>query len=90
MHARNAALVTLGNFEDDLDKVKDCDLIIEAIVERLDVKRALFEKLEKLAAPHAVIASNTSGYGSRTCSSAATSCSARTSWSRTSSTRRAT
>jgi len=61
MHARNAALVTLGNFDDDLDKVKDADLIIEAIVERLDIKRALFDKLEKLAAPHAVIASNTSG-----------------------------
>ena len=32
MHARNAALITIGNLEDDLDKVKDCDLIIEAII----------------------------------------------------------
>jgi len=61
MHPRNAILVSTGNFDDDLGKVADADLIIEAIVERLDVKQALFEKLEKLAAPHAVIASNTSG-----------------------------
>ncbi|HSN29814.1 MAG TPA: 3-hydroxyacyl-CoA dehydrogenase/enoyl-CoA hydratase family protein [Kofleriaceae bacterium] len=57
---RNALLIQTGNFDDDLAKVADCDLIIEAIVERLDIKRALFEKLEKLA-PHAIIASNTSG-----------------------------
>src|SRR6185295_3831703 len=61
MHARNAALVSIGNFDDDLGRVGDADLIVEAIVERLDIKQALFEKLEKLAAPHAVIASNTSG-----------------------------
>ena len=61
MHPRNAILVEIGNFDDDLPRVKDCDLIVEAIVERLDVKRALFDKLEKLAAPHAIIASNTSG-----------------------------
>jgi 3-hydroxyacyl-CoA dehydrogenase len=61
MHPRNAQLISIGNFDDDLGKVGDVDLIVEAIVERLDVKQALFEKLEKLAAPHAVIASNTSG-----------------------------
>jgi 3-hydroxyacyl-CoA dehydrogenase len=61
MHPRNALLVSIGNFDDDLGKVAEADLIVEAIVERLDIKRALFEKLEKLAAPHAVIASNTSG-----------------------------
>ena len=60
-HQRNALLITTGNFDDDLDKVKDCDLIVEAIIERLDLKQALFAKLEALMAPHAVIASNTSG-----------------------------
>ena len=61
MHPRNAQLISIGNFDDDLARVGDADLILEAIVERLDIKQALFEKLEKLAAPHAVIASNTSG-----------------------------
>src|SRR5450432_2820738 len=61
MHVRNELLITTGNFDDDLAKVKDCDLIIEAVVERIDIKRALFEKLEKLVAPETIIASNTSG-----------------------------
>ncbi len=59
-HPRNQILVGVGNFESDLGKVASCDLIVEAVVERLDIKRALFEKLEKLA-PHAIVASNTSG-----------------------------
>src|SRR5688572_13592053 len=61
MHPRNAILIETGNFEDDLGKVSDCDLIVEAIIERLDLKQALFEKLEKLVPAHAIIASNTSG-----------------------------
>jgi len=61
MHPRNAQLISIGNFDDDLGRVAEADLIIEAIVERLDVKQALFARLEQLAAPHAVIASNTSG-----------------------------
>lgn len=61
MHARNSILIETGNFDDDLARIRDCDLIVEAVVERLDIKQALFEKLEKLAAPHAIIASNTSG-----------------------------
>src|SRR4051794_6631701 len=60
-HVRNAVLITTGNFDDDLGKIADCDLIVEAVVERLEIKQALFEKLEKLAAPHAIVASNTSG-----------------------------
>jgi len=61
MHQRNAQLITIGNFDDDLAKIGDCDLIVEAIIERLDLKQALFTKLEKLAKPDAIVASNTSG-----------------------------
>src|SRR2546421_85156 len=56
-----APLVTIGNFEDDLPKLKDCDLIIEAVVESLDIKRSLYEKVEQHRRPGSVIASNTSG-----------------------------
>ena len=56
-----AALVSVGNFEDDLAKLKDCDLIIEAVVENLAIKRQLYEKVEQHRRPGAVIASNTSG-----------------------------
>jgi len=56
-----AALVSVGNFEDDLASLKDCDLIIEAVVENLEIKRSLYEKVELHRRPGAVIASNTSG-----------------------------
>src|SRR5207244_3258874 len=44
-HPRNAIRIATGNFDDDLGTVADCDLVIEAVVERLDIKQALFEKL---------------------------------------------
>src|SRR3989454_4105669 len=56
-----ATLVTLGNFEDDLAKLKDCDLIIEAVVENLEIKRSLYEKVEQHRRPGSILASNTSG-----------------------------
>src|ERR1051326_2168664 len=56
-----SSLISIGNFEDDLPQLKDCDLIIEAVVENLDVKRHLYEKLEQHRSPGAIIASNTSG-----------------------------
>ncbi len=59
--ADGAALVTIGNFEDDLAKLKDCDLIIEAVVENLEIKRGLYEKVEQHRRPGSVVASNTSG-----------------------------
>jgi len=59
-HPSNARLVEIGNTEDDLGKLAGCDLIIEAIIEKMGPKRALFERLEA-AAPHAIVASNTSG-----------------------------
>lgn len=57
----NADLIMLGNFEDDLHKIKDCDFVIEAVVENLDIKHKLFAEVEKHRKPTAVIASNTSG-----------------------------
>jgi 3-hydroxyacyl-CoA dehydrogenase len=57
----SAALITPGNFEDDLAKVADCDWIIEAVAENLEIKRGLWKKVEALRQPHAVVSTNTSG-----------------------------
>jgi 3-hydroxyacyl-CoA dehydrogenase len=56
-----ASLVTIGNFEDDLGKVTDADWIIEAVVENLDLKRALLRKVDSLRRPGTIITTNTSG-----------------------------
>ena len=56
-----ATLVTVGNFDDDLPKLKDRDLIIEAVVENLDIKRQLYERVEQHRRPGSIVASNTSG-----------------------------
>ena len=52
--------IEIGNIDDDLAMVGDCDLIIEAIVERLDIKRQLYKNLEPLIKEDAIVASNTS------------------------------
>jgi 3-hydroxyacyl-CoA dehydrogenase len=57
----NAKLIKAGNFTDDIEKLKDCDLIIEAVVENLDIKHKLFTEVDKHRKPGAVIATNTSG-----------------------------
>jgi 3-hydroxyacyl-CoA dehydrogenase len=56
-----ARMITLGNFEDNLAWVKDCDWIIEAVTEDRKVKRALLEKVQQFRAPGAITSSNTSG-----------------------------
>ncbi len=56
-----ARLVEVGNFEDDLERLADADWIIEAIVERLDIKRQLFEKVDKYRKPGSIVSTNTSG-----------------------------
>ncbi|MGK0294964.1 MAG: 3-hydroxyacyl-CoA dehydrogenase, partial [Ulvibacter sp.] len=53
--------ITIGNLEDDIAKIKDADWIIEVVVERLDIKKIVFEKLEKYRTPGTLITSNTSG-----------------------------
>jgi len=55
-----ARLVETGNVEDHLGKLKDCDLIIEAIIERLDLKQALYDKIEAVRKDGSFVSSNTS------------------------------
>ena len=57
----NAKLVSIGNLEDDLDLLKGVDWIIEVVVERLDIKQSVFEKIESVLTPGTIITSNTSG-----------------------------
>lgn len=56
-----ASLIAVGNFEDNLAWLKDCDWIIEAVTEDRAIKRALLEKVQPLRAPGAIVSSNTSG-----------------------------
>jgi len=57
----DAALIEQANYEEHLDKLKDCDLIIEAIAERMDWKLDLYKRIAPAVAQHAIVASNTSG-----------------------------
>jgi len=59
--AEDAARITPANYEEHLDLLKDCDLVIEAIAERMDWKLDLYHKIAPFVAPHAILASNTSG-----------------------------
>jgi 3-hydroxyacyl-CoA dehydrogenase len=61
MDVDRAAAIEIGNLEDDLAKLATCDLVVEAIIEQLEPKRSLFERLEKLLPEHTIVASNTSG-----------------------------
>lgn len=56
-----ASRITTGNTEDDMPKIKDCDWVIEVVVERLDIKQKVFEQIEKFRKPGTLITSNTSG-----------------------------
>ncbi|CAN4279166.1 3-hydroxyacyl-CoA dehydrogenase/enoyl-CoA hydratase family protein [Pseudoxanthomonas sp. LjRoot125] len=58
-----AEAITPANYETGLEHLKGCDLIIEAIAERMDWKQDLYKKIAPFVAPHAVLASNTSGLG---------------------------
>jgi 3-hydroxyacyl-CoA dehydrogenase len=56
-----AALIETGNFEDDLEKLKDCDWVIEVVVESMKIKRNLFARIAPHLGPNAVLTTNTSG-----------------------------
>jgi 3-hydroxyacyl-CoA dehydrogenase len=57
----NAELIHVGNLVDDLERLRDVQWIIEVVVERLDIKQAVFEKIESVLEPGVVVSSNTSG-----------------------------
>jgi len=69
LHSRPPALfspavaerIAIGNVEDDLDKLTDVDWIVEAVTERLEVKRALLSRIEPVRQPATIVSSNTSG-----------------------------
>lgn len=61
MHSSFAQRIKTGNLEDDLNQLKTCDWIVEVIVEKLEVKKSLFEKIDGLIKPGTYISSNTSG-----------------------------
>lgn len=53
--------ITTGNFDDDFEKIADCDWIIEVVIERLDIKKQIFEKVDKYRKKGSLVSSNTSG-----------------------------
>lgn len=53
--------ISTGNIEDDLHRISDCDWVIEAVIERLDIKHKVFEQIEKYRKPGTIISTNTSG-----------------------------
>ncbi|MCB1741236.1 MAG: 3-hydroxyacyl-CoA dehydrogenase family protein, partial [Gammaproteobacteria bacterium] len=60
MHRRNARLIRTGNLRDDLGLLAEADWIIEAVVERLDVKRDLYARVDRVRRPGSIVSSNTS------------------------------
>jgi len=60
MHKRNAKYITPGNIEDDLNLLAECDWIIEAVIEKLEIKQSLYRKIEAVRKPGSIVSSNTS------------------------------
>ena len=58
---KNAAMITIGNFEDNLNWLAECDWVIEVVVENLKIKQELFAKVEKIVKPTCIVTTNTSG-----------------------------
>ena len=61
MQKKDADLISIGNLEDDFEKIASCDWIIEVVVENLKVKQELFKRIEKVRKPGTIVSSNTSG-----------------------------
>ena len=61
MSSACADLVRLGNLEDDLLNISEADWVIEAVIEDIQIKRSLFEKVDALRNPHTIVSTNTSG-----------------------------
>lgn len=61
MSKENLAFIEVGNFEDDFHRLAECDWIIEVVVERLDVKKSVFEKVDEVRKQGSIVSSNTSG-----------------------------
>ncbi len=61
MHPDDALRISIGNLEDDFQRLRDCDWIIEVVVEHPKIKQALFERIESVRRPDAIVSSNTSG-----------------------------
>jgi len=63
--SENTKRVLVGNLEDDLEKLREVDWIIEVVVERLDIKQSVFEKIESVLEPGTIVTSNTSGISAK-------------------------
>lgn len=61
MHKKDADLISIGNLEDDFDKLASCDWIVEVVLENIKIKRDLFAKIEKVRKKGSIVSSNTSG-----------------------------
>ena len=61
MSKKDAKRVSIGNLEDDFDKLAGCDWIVEVVVENLKIKKDLFRKVAKVRTPGTIVSSNTSG-----------------------------
>ncbi|HXP48814.1 MAG TPA: 3-hydroxyacyl-CoA dehydrogenase NAD-binding domain-containing protein, partial [Bacteroidia bacterium] len=56
-----ASRISIGNFDDDMKKIANCDWVIEVVIENLEIKKKVFENVEKFRKPGTLITSNTSG-----------------------------
>ena len=60
MRKSNAKMIETGTIDDDMDKIKDCDWIIEVVLEKLEIKHATYEKIEAHRKKGSIVSSNTS------------------------------